>query len=147
VVRAATFINSGSKWFRHFAVDAMSGMDRDRFCKYESGAAKAKKCKLREEFVKTQKGALDKYFPKKAVKQEDDFDLVLDSSVACVAKTDNDKSDNDSNEPLTALSSLRTPRTLKLEAVKVAILKIFLQRIIYAQRSQKTSTIRVIGNM
>jgi hypothetical protein len=31
--------------------------------------------------------------------------LVLDSSVACTAKTDNDKSDNDGNEPLTALLS------------------------------------------
>ena len=83
----------------------MSGRDRDRFCKYESGAAKAKKCKLREEFDKTQKGALDKYFTREAVKQEEDFDLVLDFGVACVAKTDNDESDNDGNEPLTALSS------------------------------------------
>ena len=47
---------------------------------------------------------LDKYFPKEAVKQEEDFDLVLDSSVACAVKTDNE-SDNDGNEPLTALSS------------------------------------------
>ena len=39
----------------------MSGRDRDRFRKYESGAAKAKKHKLREEFDKTQKEALDKY--------------------------------------------------------------------------------------
>jgi hypothetical protein len=91
VVRAATFINSGSKWFRHFAVDATSGRDRDRFRKYESGAAKAKTRQSREEFDKTQKGALDKYFPNEAVKQEEDFDLVLDSSVACSAKTDNDK--------------------------------------------------------
>jgi hypothetical protein len=30
---------------------------------------------------------MDKYFPKEAVKQENDFDLVLDSSVACAAKT------------------------------------------------------------
>jgi hypothetical protein len=73
VARAATFINSGSKWFRHFAVDAMSGRDRDKFRKYESGAAKAKKRKLREEFDKTQKGALEKYFPKEAVKQQEDF--------------------------------------------------------------------------
>jgi hypothetical protein len=104
-MRAATFINSGSKWFHHFAVNTMSGRDRDRFCKYESGAAKAKKRKLREAFDKTQKGALDKYFPKEAVKQEEDFDLVLDSSVACAAKTENNKSDNDGNELLTALSS------------------------------------------
>jgi hypothetical protein len=55
VVRAATFISSGSKWFRHFAVDAMSGRDRDRFRKYESGVAKAKKRKLREEFDKNKK--------------------------------------------------------------------------------------------
>jgi hypothetical protein len=48
---------------------------------------------------------LDKYFPKEAVTQEEDFDLVLDSSVACAAKTDIDKSDNGGNEPLTALSS------------------------------------------
>jgi len=67
----ATFINTGSKWFRHFANDAMSARDPDRFCKHESGAAKAKKRKLREEFDKTQKGVLDKYFPKEAVKQED----------------------------------------------------------------------------
>ena len=60
-------VNSGSKWFRHFAVDAMSGRDRDSFRKYESGAAKPKKGKLREEFDKTQKRALDKYFPKEAV--------------------------------------------------------------------------------
>jgi hypothetical protein len=83
----------------------MNGRDRVRFRKYESGAAKAKKRKLREEFDKTQKGALHKYFPKQAVKQEEDFDLVLNSSVACAAKTDNDKSDNDGNETLTALSS------------------------------------------
>jgi hypothetical protein len=83
----------------------MSGMNRNRFRKYESGAAKAKKHKLREEFDKTQKGALVKYFPKEAVKQQEDFDLVLDSSVACAAKTDNDQSDNDGNELLTALSS------------------------------------------
>jgi hypothetical protein len=83
----------------------MSGRDRDRFRKYESGAGKAKKCKLREEFDKTQKGALDNYFPNEAVKQEEDFDLVLDSSVACAAKTENDKSDKDGNEPLTALLS------------------------------------------
>ena len=31
--------------------------------------------------------------------------MVLDSIVAGAAKTDNDKSDNDGNEPLTALSS------------------------------------------
>jgi hypothetical protein len=31
--------------------------------------------------------------------------LVLDSSVACAAKTENDKSENDGNETLTALSS------------------------------------------
>ena len=55
----------------------MSGRDRDRFCKYESGAAKAKKHKLREEFDKTQKRAFDKYFPKEAVKQQEDLDLVL----------------------------------------------------------------------
>jgi hypothetical protein len=48
---------------------------------------------------------LYKYIPKEAVKQEDDFDLVLDSSIACAVKTDNDKSDNDGNEPLAALSS------------------------------------------
>ena len=47
----------------------MRGRDRDRFRKYELGAAKAKKRKLREEFDKTQKGALGKYFPKEAVKQ------------------------------------------------------------------------------
>jgi hypothetical protein len=69
------------------------------------GAAKPKKRKLREECDKTQKGALDKYSPKEAVKQEREFHLVLDSGVACAAKTDNDKSDNDGNEPLTALSS------------------------------------------
>ena len=79
----AKFINSGSKWFRHFTADAMSGRDRDRFRKYESGAAKAKKRMLREEFDKTKKGALDKYFPK------EDFDLVLDSSVTCAGKTAN----------------------------------------------------------
>jgi hypothetical protein len=45
----------------------MSGRDRTRFRKYESGAAKAKNHKLREEFDKAQKGALDKYFPKEAV--------------------------------------------------------------------------------
>jgi len=83
----------------------MSGRDRARFRKYESGAAKAKNRKLREEFDKAQKGPLDKYFPKEAVKQQEDFDLVLNSSVACAVKTDNDKSDNDGNEPLTALSS------------------------------------------
>jgi len=82
----------------------MSGRDRDRFRKYESGAAKAMKRMLREEFDETQKGALDKYFPKEAVKQQEDFDLVLDSSVTCASKTDNDRSDNDGNEPLTALS-------------------------------------------
>ena len=76
----------------------MSRRDWDRFHKYESDAAKAKKRKLREEFDKTQKGALDKYFPKEAVKQEEDFDLVLDSSVACAAKTDNDESDSDGKE-------------------------------------------------
>ena len=103
-MRAATFINSGSKWFRHFAVDAMSGRDRDRFHKYESGAPKTKKHKLTEEFDKTQKEVLEKHFPKEAVKQEVDFYLVLDSNVACAAKTD-DESDNDGNEPLTALSS------------------------------------------
>jgi len=31
--------------------------------------------------------------------------LFLDSNVACAAKTDNDESDNDGKEPLTALSS------------------------------------------
>jgi hypothetical protein len=98
-------VNSGSKWFNHVAVDAMTGRNRDRFRKYETGAPKAKKRKLREENDKTKKGALDKYFPKEAVKQEEDFDLVLDSSVACAAKTDNDKSDNDGNEYLFALSS------------------------------------------
>ena len=86
-------------------VSPRSGSDRDRFHKYESGAAKAKKHKVREEFDKTQKGALDKYFLKEAVKQQEDFDLVLDSSVACAAKTDNDKNDDDGNAPLTALSS------------------------------------------
>jgi hypothetical protein len=35
--------------------------------------------------------------------------LVLDSSVACAAKTDNDKSDNDGNEPLTASSAANSP--------------------------------------
>ena len=55
----------------------MSGRDRDRFRKYESGAAKAMKRMLREEFDETQKGALDKYFPKEAVKQQEDLDLVL----------------------------------------------------------------------
>jgi hypothetical protein len=83
----------------------VSGRDLDRLRKYESGAANTKKRMLREEFDKTLKGALDKYFPKEAVKQEEDFDLVLDSSAACAAKTDNDKSDKDGNEPLTALSS------------------------------------------
>jgi hypothetical protein len=83
----------------------MSGRDRDGFRKYESGAAKAKKRKLREEFDKTQKGALDKYFPKEAVKEERDFDLVLDSSVARAAKTDKDKCATDGNETLTALLS------------------------------------------
>ena len=53
---------------------------------------------LREEFDKTQNGALNKYFPKEAVKQEEDFDLVLDCSVACASKSDNDRSDNDGNE-------------------------------------------------
>jgi hypothetical protein len=47
---------------------------------------------------------LDNYFPKEAVKQEEDFDLVLDSSVTCAAKADNDKSDNDGDESFTALS-------------------------------------------
>jgi hypothetical protein len=75
------------------------------FTNLNQRAAKAKKHKLREECDKTQKGALDKYFPKEAVKQEKDFDLVLDSGIACAAKTDNDKSDNDGKEPLTALSS------------------------------------------
>jgi hypothetical protein len=83
----------------------MSGRGRAGFRKYESGAAKAKKRKLRENFDKTKKGAIDKYFPKEAVKQEEGFDLVLDSSVTCATKTDNDKSDSDGNEPLTALSS------------------------------------------
>jgi hypothetical protein len=54
--------------------------------------------------IKLKKGALDIYFPNEAVKQEEDFDLVLDSSVTCAATTDNDKSDNDGNKPLTALS-------------------------------------------
>jgi hypothetical protein len=75
----------------------MSERDRDIFRKYESGATKAKERKLREEFDKTKKGVLDKYFPKEAVTQEEDFDLVLDSSFACAAKTDNDKSDNGGN--------------------------------------------------
>jgi hypothetical protein len=35
---------------------------------------KLRNAKLREEFDKTQKGTLDKYFPKEAVKQEEDFD-------------------------------------------------------------------------
>jgi hypothetical protein len=76
----------------------MIGRDRDRFSRYESGAGEAKKRKLREEFDKTQKGELDKYFAKEAVKQEEDFDLVLYSSVACAAKTDNDESDSDGKE-------------------------------------------------
>jgi hypothetical protein len=59
---------------------------------------------LREEFDETQKGALDNYFSKEAVKEERDFDLVLDSSVARAAKTDKDKCANDGNETLTALS-------------------------------------------
>jgi hypothetical protein len=83
----------------------LSGRNRDRFRKYESGAAKAKKRKLRETFNKTEKGAVDRYFPKETVKQEEDFDLVLNSSVACAAKTGNDKSDNDGNVSLTAVSS------------------------------------------
>jgi hypothetical protein len=66
---------------------------------------------LREEFDKTLKGA---YFPKEAVKQKEDFDLVLDSSVACAAKTDNDKSDNNGNEPLTALSSAAKSPNFKI---------------------------------
>jgi hypothetical protein len=70
VVRAATFTDSGSKWFRRFAVDAMSGSDRDRLRKYKSGAAKAKIRNLREEIDKTLKGALDKYFPKEAVNRK-----------------------------------------------------------------------------
>jgi hypothetical protein len=113
-VHAATFINSGSNWFRHFAGDTMSGRDRDRFRKYESGAAKAKKHKLREEFDKTRKAALDEYFPNKAVKKQEDFDLVLDSSVASAAKTDSDKSDNDGNETLTALSSATNSPNFKI---------------------------------
>jgi hypothetical protein len=94
----------------------MSGRDRDGFCKYESGAAKAKKRKLREEFDTAKKGALDKYFPKEAVKQEEDFDLVLDSSVASAANTDNDKSANDGNEPLTALSSAANSPNFEIRA-------------------------------
>jgi hypothetical protein len=39
----------------------MGGRDRDRFHKYESGAAKAKKRNLKEEFDKTQKGELSTF--------------------------------------------------------------------------------------
>jgi hypothetical protein len=46
----------------------MSGRDRDRFRKCESGAAKAKKRKLRKELDETKKGVLGKYFPQEAVK-------------------------------------------------------------------------------
>ena len=99
-------------------VSPRSGSDRDRFHKYESGAAKAKKHKVREEFDKTQKGALDKYFPKGAVKQQEDFDLVLDSSVACAAKTDNDKNDDDGNAPLTALSSAANSPNFEIRGSK-----------------------------
>jgi hypothetical protein len=48
---------------------------------------------------------LGNYFLKEAVKEEEDFDFVLDSSVARAAKTDKYKCANDGNEILTVLSS------------------------------------------
>ncbi|XP_059169365.1 zinc finger MYM-type protein 5-like [Physella acuta] len=70
----------------------MATRDRDRFRKYESGASKARKRNLREEFDKTQAGALDKYirYPKEVGKQQKNVDLVVDSNVANVERNKKD---------------------------------------------------------
>jgi hypothetical protein len=63
-------MNSGSKWFRHFAANAMSGRDRDIFRKYESGSEKAKKRKLREDFYRTQKERWISTFQKRQLRKK-----------------------------------------------------------------------------
>ena len=94
---------------------------------------------LREEFYKTQNGALNKYFTKEAVKKEEDCDLVLDCSFACASKTDNDRSDNDGNEPFTALSSAANSPDFEIRGCESDYFEN-----IYAQRSQETSTIQPV---
>lgn len=92
----------------------MSGRERDKFRKYDSGASKAKKRKLKEEFNKRQKGALDKYV--QPANQEENLVLqmlpVLDSSATCEESTAGGIIDTDvNNEPLPVLPVLDSSGT------------------------------------
>lgn len=56
----------------------MASRDRDKFRKYDSGAQKAKKRKLREKIAEKYKGSLDKFVSQEVAQEKQTEEIVND---------------------------------------------------------------------